>query len=153
MGGLISPVPNTSTVQAFAAAQQTSRELAGQRSHKCHVCAAHACVHVLTGLRCHRWRFFRLSSWSQLCYSCRLGLLQAANKLFVLSLQGLDLLLEGHLDGLHHRSILCDQRGLTQNTGYHGNGRKLSLSLEKTAMVINYFYTDAPKFTGPVQCL
>lgn len=73
-------------------------------------------MRVLTSLRRHRHRFVRLSSWSQLCYASRLGLLQAANKLLMLSLQRLDLLLEGHLDGLHHRSVLCDQRGLAQHT-------------------------------------
>lgn len=34
----------------------------------------------------------------------------------MLSLERLDLLLESHLDGLHHSSILRYQRGLTQNT-------------------------------------
>lgn len=87
---------------------------------------------VLTGLRRHGQRFVRLSSWSQLCYASRVGLLQAAHKLLVLSLQRLDLLLEGHLDGLHRRGVLCDQRGLAQtHTGYRGNRRSLSPSLRK----------------------
>lgn len=39
-------------------------------------------------------------------------LFQIGYKLLVLSLQGLDLLLERHLDGLHHRRVFCDERRL-----------------------------------------
>lgn len=45
----------------------------------------------------------------------RLG--QAADKLLVLRLQGLDLLLEGQLHGLHGRRVLADECGLQGQNG------------------------------------
>lgn len=64
---------------------------------------------VLTRLSGHGQCFVGLSRGEGLRNRCRRWLLlQAGNKLFVLSLQSLDLLLEGQLNWLHHCGILSD---------------------------------------------
>lgn len=49
---------------------------------------------------------------------------QAADKLLVLSLEGLDLLLEGQLYWLHHRGVLIDKRRLQREGSHWYSGRE-----------------------------